>query len=62
MSTDKRVVVNISKQAVVKIEAFGYVGPACLKMIEPIQNALGVATTVESKPEFFAQEQAHAFA
>lgn len=58
---DPKIVVNISKKAVVKIEAFGYQGPICMKMLEPIQNALGVTSTVEPKAEFYAEagEQAY---
>ena len=55
-------VVSIRKDATVKTEGMGYTGPSCEKVLEKVQAALGSSGSVEHKPEYYAQEQAQAFA
>ena len=59
---EPRIVISISKEAVVKTEAFGFTGSTCLKPLELIANALGSTTTSEPKQEFFASEEQQVFA
>jgi hypothetical protein len=59
---EKHIIVNISKTAEVKIEAFGYVGGACQVPIQKISEVLGVVTLAEPKPEFFASQEVQALA
>jgi len=50
----EEVTVTISPNgASIKIEAHGFVGPACSNFIQPLANALGVTEEEGKKPEFY---------
>jgi acylphosphatase len=53
MYDDKRVDVTVHKDGTVSVEAFGFKGAACEKMLEMVTKHFGNEISSEEKPEFF---------
>ena len=55
----RRIEITIDNEGETKVEAFGYVGGACMKATEPLKKALiGTPSAEVKKPEFFQHEVA----
>jgi len=56
----KQIIVSVSPDGEVSIEAVGYKGQACRKATEALEHALGQVKTYKPKPEMYqanAQQQ-----
>jgi len=49
----KKVVVTITKEGEIKIEAVGYSGNGCLKATEPFEQAFGTVEKKTLKDEYY---------
>lgn len=48
----QQVIVDVSPEGDVKVEAKGVVGSGCQKLTEAIERAIGTTTKDQKKPEF----------
>jgi hypothetical protein len=53
----QQIVVDISPEGEVKIEAKGFTGSTCAAATKPLEDALGVVAGRQLKPEYHQQAQ-----
>ena len=58
MSTKKTLKFNVRQDGLVSEEVIGVVGNACQDLTKLIEERIGEVTYVETKPEFYQQQNA----
>ena len=51
----KQIIIEVSPEGELKIEAVGFKGAACVKATEAFEKALGVVKSKTKKPEYYSQ-------
>ena len=53
----KKIIITITKEGEIKIEAQGYEGSGCLKATKPFEQAFGAVTERELKEEYYTEKE-----
>lgn len=53
----KQIIIDISKEGFINIEAVNYSGGECEKATEPFEEVFGVTTEKTYKPEYYEKEK-----